>query len=98
MFYCRRTMARPSSRLTVRVTPRASRDAVDGLTAVGQLAVRVAAPPADGAANAAVTRLLARALGLPARDVVLVRGATSRIKLFEVPLTFEEVRARLTLP
>jgi uncharacterized protein YggU (UPF0235/DUF167 family) len=91
-------MARSSSRLTVRVTPRASHDAVDGLTAEGELAVRVAAPPADGAANAAVTRLLARALGLPARDVVLVRGATSRIKLFEVPLSFEEVRARLTLP
>jgi uncharacterized protein (TIGR00251 family) len=82
-------------RLRVRVTPRASRDAVDGFDAAGLLRVRVTAPPADGAANAAVAKLLAKALGLPPRDVVLVSGATAREKTFDVPLAEGDVAARL---
>lgn len=85
-------------RLPVRVTPRASRDALAGFDADGVLLVRVTAPPADGAANAAVTRLLARALGLPARDIVLVSGATSRVKVFELPLDRAAVESRLAKP
>lgn len=83
------------ARLTVRVTPRAGRDAVEGFDAAGMLRVRVRAAPAEGAANAAVAQLLARALGLPGRDVVLVAGASARVKVFETPLSDEEVRARL---
>jgi len=81
--------------LTVRVTPRASRDGIAGWSEDGALLVRVTAPPADGAANAAVARVLAKALGLPGRDVVLVRGATSRVKQFDVLLTEGEIRKRL---
>jgi uncharacterized protein YggU (UPF0235/DUF167 family) len=33
---------------------------------------------------------------LPWRDVVLVSGATSREKVFEVPLVLDEIRERLT--
>lgn len=84
-----------ASRLTVRVTPRAARDALGGFDPEGRLAVRVAAPPADGAANAAVARLLASALGLPVSDVVLVSGAASRIKRFELPMSEDELRLRL---
>lgn len=83
------------ARLSVRVTPRASRDGIDGFDPEGVLRVRVTAAPADGAANAAVVKLLARALGLPARDVVLVSGATGREKIFDVPIEVEEVRARV---
>lgn len=83
------------ARLTVRVTPRASRDAVEGFRDDGALAVRVTAPPADGAANAAVVSLLAKALGVPSRDVVLVTGASSRVKVFDVPLEEDECRQRL---
>lgn len=83
------------ARITVRVTPRAGRDAVDGFDAEGHLRVRVAAPPADGHANKAVARLLAEALRLPSRDVVLVSGATARLKVFDLPLMVEEIRARL---
>ncbi len=82
-------------RLTVRVTPRAARDAVEGFGPDGVLRVRTTAPPADGAANAAVTKLLAAALNLPARDIVLVSGAASRTKRFDLPLTQGEVRQRL---
>ncbi|MGD9935127.1 MAG: DUF167 domain-containing protein [Dehalococcoidia bacterium] len=79
--------------ISVRVTPRASRDLI-GPYSGGVLHIRVTTPPADGQSNAAVTRLLARALGIPPRDVTLVAGATARLKRFEVPLEPEEI-ARL---
>ncbi len=81
--------------LTVRVTPRAGRDAIEGFDEMGVLRVRVRAAPAEGAANAAVAGLLARALGLPGREVVLLQGAASRVKVFDVGLPTEEVVARL---
>ena len=63
----------------MRVTPGASRDEVR--VDDGTVHLRVTAPPADGAANEAVLRLLAAALGRPRRDLTLLRGATARIKL-----------------
>jgi uncharacterized protein len=42
--------------------------------------VRVAAAPSEGEANAALVRLIAKALRIPPRAVTLVAGATSRIK------------------
>lgn len=83
------------TRIHVRVTPRSSREAIEGFDANGVLRVRVSAPPADGAANAAVARLLAKALGLPARDLVLVTGASARQKAFDIALSDDEIRARL---
>ena len=83
------------TRLTVRVTPRAARDRIDGFDGDGVLRLRVTAPPAEGEANVAVVKLLARALGLPARDVVLVSGATARRKVFEVALGETSVASRL---
>lgn len=83
------------SRLRVRVTPRASRDSVEGFDAEGVLRLRVTAPPAEGEANAAVAKLLSRALAIPSRDVVLVSGGTARQKVFDVPLSEHEVHARL---
>ncbi len=63
----------------MRVTPGASRDEVK--LDDGTVQLRVTAPPADGAANEAVLRLLAAALDRPRRDLTLLRGATARIKL-----------------
>jgi uncharacterized protein (TIGR00251 family) len=83
------------ARIAVRVTPRSSRDAIDGFDDSGTLRIRVTAAPTDGAANAALARILARALDVPARDVVLVSGPANRNKVFEIPLTLDEVRARL---
>jgi len=83
------------TRLAVRVTPRATRDAIEGFDADGVLRMRVTAPPADGAANAAVAKLLASALGLPGRDVLLVTGATARAKVFEVSMDADQVALRL---
>jgi len=46
--------------------------------------LRVAAPPEDGRANQAVERLLARTLGVHARDVRVVRGHSARDKVIEI--------------
>jgi uncharacterized protein YggU (UPF0235/DUF167 family) len=72
-----------SVRFAVRLTPRGGRDAIDGVGDDGVLRVRVAAPPVEGAANEALCRLLARALGVAPGDVRIVGGAGGRRKLIE---------------
>lgn len=86
------------TRLSVRVTPRAARDSIDGFDDHGALRVRVTAAPADGQANAAVVKLLSRVLDIPSRDIVLVSGATARQKVFEVRLTEAEIASRIAKP
>lgn len=81
-------------RFEVHVVPRASRAAVGG-ERDGALIVRVTAPPAEGAANAAVVRAVASALRLPAGEVVLERGARGRRKLLSVPAAARERLAAL---
>ena len=67
----------------MRVQPRASRDAIAGARA-GALLVRLTAPPVEGAANQALTRLIARALSVAPSAVQLLRGAAGRDKLILV--------------
>jgi uncharacterized protein len=70
--------------LFVRLTPKASTDAIDGVQAAADgaihLAARVRAVPDKGAANAALERLLADKLDLPRRAACVVAGSTSRLK------------------
>jgi len=67
----------PSARIAVRLAPRASRDTIGALIA-GELVVRVTAPPLDGRANDALTRLLAKRLHVGRRSVKIVSGQHSR--------------------
>ena len=76
-------MARPIVRFAVRLTPRGGRDRIDGV-ADGALLVRVAAPPVDDAANAALVRLLAHELGVAGSDVTIEAGRTARRKVVQV--------------
>ena len=77
-----RALVDSEGRLAVRVTPGAR---VEGLEIdAGRLLVKVRAKPEDGKANAAVTDLVASALGVPPSSVHLLRGATSREKLLRV--------------
>ena len=84
--------------LSIRVTPRSAKPGIgDWKTDPGGrpfLEVRVAAAPADGAANDEVIRLLAKALGLPKSSLAIVSGQTARLKRIEVPLDEAEIRAR----
>lgn len=67
----------------VRVTPRASRDAIEGAYQ-GALKVRLTAPPVDDRANEALIDLLAERLNVPKSAVRIVAGAKSRTKQVEV--------------
>lgn len=72
------------ARLRVRVTPRAKQSALAGLTEVDgrpALAIRLAAPPVDGAANKALIAFLSRVLQLPKSSLRIVAGETSRLKV-----------------
>ncbi len=70
---------------TVRVTPKAARNGVrPGPGDGADLLVSVTTVPEDGKANAAVVKLLAKALGVPKSRLELVRGATGRDKVFRV--------------
>ena len=72
----------------VRLTPGSSRDALEGsdIAADGRtyLKARVRAVPEDGKANRALEKLLAKKLGVAARDVSVTAGATSRLKTLQV--------------
>ena len=71
-------------RFSVRAVPRGGRDAIDGVTDAGELRCRVSAAPADGAANKALLRLVADALGVPPSAVILEAGTSSRTKRLRV--------------
>lgn len=75
-------LALPGARIALRVTPRARRNEISVVD--GAIRAHVTAAPEDGRANEAVVRLLARAMGVARSRLVLVRGATSRDKLFRL--------------
>ena len=81
--------------LAVRVKPRASRDAIEG-EHLGMVVVRLKAPPVEGEANAALQRLLGRALEVAPSAVRLLSGATGRRKRVHVAgIAAADARARL---
>jgi hypothetical protein len=75
-------------RLAVKLTPRASRNALDGVAAGADgraaLVVRLNAPPVDGAANEALIRFVADGLHLPKSAVSIKSGHTARQKLLVI--------------
>ena len=87
--------------LRIRLTPNASVDRLEGpaRTADGRahIQARVRAAPEKGAANTALVKLVARALGLPKSRVTVASGTTSRIKTLHIAgdLTPDHVRACL---
>jgi uncharacterized protein YggU (UPF0235/DUF167 family) len=82
-------------RFSVRLTPRGGQDRIDGVSAAGELRVRVRAIPADGAANAALARLVTTGLGLPRDALTLEHGQRGRTKRLRVEgVTAADVVAR----
>jgi len=83
-------------RLQVKVTPRAKRNEIVGWHQDHMLIAKIAAPPVGGQANEELVRFLAERLGIPASDIVITRGYTSRQKIVEIEgLSEEEVKQRL---
>ena len=85
--------------LAVRVTPRSAKPGIGawraGPDGREELEIRVAEAPAEGAANEAVVKLLAKALGISRAEVRIASGATSRHKRVAVPFEAQELRRRL---
>jgi uncharacterized protein YggU (UPF0235/DUF167 family) len=75
-------LAIDGARIAVRATPKAARNEIQ--LRGDQILVRVTAPAADGQANAAVQKLLAKSLGIAPSRFTLLQGAQSRDKLFLV--------------
>lgn len=93
------TRIRKGVRLAVRLTPRASREGMDGVVqgADGRcmLQLRLAAPPVDGAANAALVAFVAKGLRLRKSEVAIVSGEKARLKLLELSGDPTELSARV---
>jgi len=70
-------------KFAVRVIPRARKNEIAGWHG-GTLKIRLAAPPVEGAANAALVAFLAELLGVRQRDVVILQGERSRDKVVAV--------------
>jgi uncharacterized protein (TIGR00251 family) len=90
--------------IALRVTPRGGRDEIDGIETLADgrsvVKVRVRAIADGGAANKAVTELLAKALRVPKASVKILSGATSRLKQVAVdgdPRSLGEALRALTV-
>jgi uncharacterized protein (TIGR00251 family) len=85
--------------LAVRLTPKGGRDAVETIERLADgrcvLKVRVRAAASEGEANAALVGLVARTLGVAAREVSLVAGARARLKRVKVVGAGEALAAKL---
>ena len=85
--------------LSVRLTPKGGRDSLDGVGTLADgrkvLQARVRAAPSEGEANAALLGLLAKKLGVPARDVRLEAGAGARLKRIRIDGDGGALAARL---
>lgn len=85
--------------LFVRLTPKSSRDAIEGtsVSADGRshLKARVRAVPEDGKANAALVKLVAKTFKAPVSSVIIISGQTARLKTVRIADAGPEIKERL---
>lgn len=85
--------------ITIRLTPKGGRDALDGIVTLSDgrtvLKARVRAAPTEGEANAALLSLIAKVLDVPRRSVTLAAGDISRLKRIEIEGDGAALAARL---
>ena len=88
-------------RVAIRLTPKASRNAIAGIAEAGQgesvLKVMVTAVPEAGKANEALIKLLAKEWGIAKSSMSLVAGATDRNKILHIAGDADDLMARLSL-
>jgi hypothetical protein len=68
----------------VKVIPRSPKSEMAGQMADGTLKVKIAAPPENGKANAALCAFLARHYGVPRSSVTIVSGHAAALKLVRI--------------
>jgi len=87
-------------RLLVRLTPKSSRDGLDGIDTLADgrlfLKARVRAVPEKGKANAQLVNILSKFLDVPTSAIRIGAGATSRLKTVHVDAPATEIEARLS--
>lgn len=85
--------------VTIRLTPRGGRDALDGVETLADgrqvLKARVRAAPTEGEANAALIALLAKELAVSRSQLSLTAGASARLKRIVIHGDAEALAARL---
>ena len=81
--------------LTVRVIPRASKPGIAG-TRDGALLVRLQSPPVEGAANSELIEIIAKAFGVPKRDVTIASGEHAKLKRLAID-NIDRLRAETAL-
>ena len=82
--------------LTIRVTPRSRKTEFGGVLEDGTLRVRVSAPPAEGKANAALIKFLAKVLDVRKNRIEIVAGQSGLDKLISIiDLSAEEAEQRI---
>ena len=85
--------------LAVRLTPKGGRDSIDGIESLSDglavLKARVRAAPSEGEANAALVRLIAKAIDVPGRSIAVIGGATARVKRIAIEGDAAALIARL---
>lgn len=90
----------PDVLVDVRLTPKASKDDIDGIETLSDgrpvLKARVRAVPEKGAANKALTQLIAKSLGLPKSAVTLDTGSTARLKTLRITGQADSIEASLS--
>jgi len=71
-------------RITIRITPNASKDEILGREEDGRLKIKIQSPPVDGAANKRLIEFLAKTVGVPKSKVRIIHGDKSRNKIIEI--------------
>jgi uncharacterized protein (TIGR00251 family) len=88
-----------SATVAIRVTPRSAKPGIggwrEGADGRKELEIRVVEAPADGAANEAVVKLLAKALRISRGQVTIISGMTGRNKRVAIPFEADELARRL---
>ncbi len=87
-----------NDRLTIKVSPNASRSGIAGVRD-GVLQIRVAAPPVEGRANKELIEVLAKALGVRKSAIRIIKGQTGRNKVIEIEgMSGEEIITKIQKP
>jgi uncharacterized protein (TIGR00251 family) len=81
--------------LSVRVIPRASKDAIAEVIGGEALKIRIQAPPVDGRANACLIKFLSKHWNIPRSNIEIIAGETGRNKRLRISKPTDEIRKEL---